>query len=356
MTKFLLEIKDFIKNNLKFILVGTLILTILYGAFTFYDNTRNSEVTEELEEEQLAEDFEELYSDGAYFNFFVENPDGSVFNNTSIIEQYILMEDSLIEASRETGIDIYELFQEERESAFQRTSDNRGVLGVSRNQYSNRLSLIVQTPNQEDNLVLAEYYHELFTNDLVPVLSTKEVYIFETPRELDSVLVSEEVMEKVDNIRTLTIVDLIQNTLLSFVFGLILFSIIAFVKELFSKKITYSFSYFRDEADQFEIKDKRLNNEDEITHMLSVPKALERVVLSEKNVSSYADKEIFENLRINADSIQACNNLAGFTSSSKTQEFVLLIVSGKTSRSWYRKQRKFMNSYNVPVKILQINE
>ncbi|SEI54085.1 hypothetical protein SAMN04488113_102171 [Alkalibacterium gilvum] len=350
MTKLLLEIKDFFKSNMKFIILGTLITGLLYTTFTVFRNSGNGTNNSETQDENI----EELYSDGAYFNFYVENEDGSAFNNTSILEQFLLMEDTLESISNNTNIDILSMFQEERRSSFERTPENRGVLGLTRNTYSNRLSLIVQTPKQSDNLTIANYIYDMIRNDEIPILADKEVYFFETPRKLDSVLVSEEVMEveKTEN----SLINILISAITSLLFGFVIFSGIAFLRALFSNQLNYSFAYFREEDDQFEILDRRVNNFDEVKHMVSIPEVEERIILSELGSESVIKNNEILPLNNNAIKVRYLNDLVDVKLQSSAAEVLVIVVTSKTTRKWYRKQRKFLKAYNLPVKVLQVNE
>lgn len=346
MKRLVIELLDFLKSNTKLIIIATSIIAIIYTTAIFLLNLGDPTL-EETEVDNIEES-------GAYFNFFVENLDGTTFTNTALLEQYILMDEVLEEVENATNTNIKQQYQSELLSDFRRTSDNRGVLGVTRNSYSNRLSLIVQTEDESDNLAIADYFYEMLQNKDIHFLENKNIYFFEGP-EIKEDLVTEEVTE-VDDDSSFDYLSLLANFITGLVFGFVLSSGIILIKTFFSNSLNYSFSYFRDETDKFLFVDKRLDNRDEIKHFITVPSVNERIILSEDNLSKYNFKSNNLEFDRNANTVKYKNSVENMALSTGTSEIVMIIVSGQTTRNWYKKQRHFLSSYDLPIKLIQINE
>lgn len=352
-----IEIKRFIKDQILFILIGAAIIAAVYTIGVTYLDLGNPDLEDESE---IGVSVGENEEEAAYFHFFIENQDGSPFTNTAILEQYFLMDSTLENASQETNVDIYEMFQQELASEFSRTENDRGVLGVVRNPHSMRYSLISNTGDEQDNLRIASYYHDLIVNDEVPFLTDKNVYIFVEPTLRDS---NDEFED--DAPIEISSGSILRNALLGSLFGIIVMLAISVLRSLFSKKLKYSFSYNWEEEDVFFLSDKNLENNDELSQMVTLPAKKEKIVLSEKELSETIKDKLSANERVSFISKNDTNekiilveehSFSNIDVFKDITDIFIVIEANRTSRSWYKKQRRLLSAFNLPVHVIQFNE
>ncbi|WP_080146736.1 hypothetical protein [Marinilactibacillus piezotolerans] len=343
-----IEIMRFLKQNIKTILLGALLLGIIFSLGSILLDRGNPE-------SEIENDSELIEGDGrpAFFNFYVENPDGSIYTNTSIIEQYLLMDETLEDVSQATNTNLYELFQKELEIEYQRTPEDRGVLGVTMNPYSYRISLVANTGNEQDNLNIVQYFYEQMQNQEIDFLTTKDVYYFEEPaiQELDENIELDE--NSASDAASLNIVDILIRFVIGSVLGVLLVTGITVLMSLFSKKLKYSFTYSWDEKDVFFLNDPKLNNNDELVQFINFPKGNNKLVVSneplESRIKSSLSTQNEEGQTLVTSSVTEAHSL------EEISEIILIVNSNKTDRKWYKKQRRSLEMIPLPTKVVQIN-
>lgn len=340
-----IEVLRFLKNNIKYIIGGALLFGLVLGVSSYFFDRGNPNL--EVQNENSLVD-----GDGksAIFNFYIENQDGTVYTNTSIIEQYMLMDETLMELNKFTETDVYKLFQKELEIDYSRTPDDRGILGVVKNSYSQRMSIVANTGNEEDNMKIVQYFSELMKNDQIDFLETKNIYYFEEPMIVDSLDTSNTIINDEGN--DLSISNIVIRVLAGMILGIVIVIGIAVIKALFSKKLNYSFSYFWDENDIFFLSDSKLENSKELKQFVSFPIESDKLIVTENNKEAKIQKFLSTS---NKNNLKFLNSITEINSLDSISEVIILIQSNETSRAWYKQQRRALKMINIPIKIVQIN-
>lgn len=341
-----IELKRFIKDKVILIIIGSLIISALYTVGMALFNRG----APDLEEDDLVGmEVADNNHDSAYFYFYVENQDGTGFTNTSILETYFRFDSTLEEVSAQTNVPIYDIINTARENAENTREAEEEILLLERNDYSMMFGLFVNTGNKNDNLAVASYYRDMIEGGGVPFLENKDVFVLVEPQIVEDDMVEEADVETTSSVS-------IRSLILSAVVGLILGMVImlggTIVVSLFSKKLNYSFTYTWNEEDQFLLSDPRLKNEDEVSQLMQLPLQKGKVLLLEDGVENKL-KETVTNMKPNV--IEQKNSLADINVNESVTEVIIVIATKSTSRAWYRKQRRLLEAYEVPVKVIQTN-
>lgn len=340
-----IEVLRFLKNNIKYVISGALLFGLILGASSYFLDRGNPSL-----EVQNGNTLVDGNGKSAIFNFYIENQDGTVYTNTSIIEQYMLMDKTLMELNKFTDTDVYKLFQKELETNYSRTPEDRGVLGVIKNPYSQRMSIVSNTGNEEDNMKIVQYFSKLMKNNQIDFLETKNIYYFEEPMLVDSLDTSNTIIK--DEGDDLNITSVTIRVIAGMVLGIVIVIGIVVIKTLFSKKLNYSFSYFWDENDIFFLSDSKLENSEELKQFVNFPIESNKLVVTENSTEA----KIQEFLSVsNNDNLKFLNSITEINSLDSIGEVIILIQSNVTSRAWYKKQRRALKLINIPIKIVQIN-
>lgn len=352
----MIEIKRFIMSNLVFILIGTILIGGGYAvASNLLDRGNPNMEQSEVKMDSTGE------TGSAYFQFFAELPDGQPFANTGIMEQYLRLESTLEDAAQATGVPVDDIIAEERAVS---TPQSEWVIALTRNEHTRLHTLNISVGDEAENLAVAQFYFDMIQNDEVPFLANKEVHIFEEPQLIE--VIEESTSESEENTNGLSDISL-RSLAIDIVFGallgIVLMTGIAVLRALFSKKLKYSFSYSRNEEDDFILADDKLANEDEIKQLVTLPLSSGKVVLTETELSDKVSTLLTngENAAFNIENSAGTrliekHSLAQLDAGNEITEVIMVVESNVTTRAWYRKQRRLLSAYNnTPVKVIQVN-
>lgn len=365
-----LEIIRFLKDNKLFILVGSIIFAIVFAlALTFFLTEEAS--TELPAEDTNVEDSEELIlleefseTNPAYFQVFIEMENGESFTNASLMNYYFNLENTKSMAYEETGIDLNRVEEAIKEAEL---SDELSTIRVNRNEDNSIITVTLSTLNEEDNQELAEYFYDLIMNDGIDFLNDKTVYslqepvLFEQDESLDEdgEMVS-EVNDTQEASTSSLLVKLAQNLLVGLVIGAVIATGLMFIKALFGKKLNYVFSYEVGKDDKHFVYDKTLSNKDNLLQFVSAPYGSKKIILSEGLLNA-ADKNKFQKgneLSFNEESkiqLIESESLVNIPVDIDFSEIIIVIKPYSTSRNWYKTQKELKELFEVPTKIIQLN-
>lgn len=366
-----IEIKKFIRYNSKRIFLGTLILGTLIFIFMFFLN-RDTLNTEE-------ESVDEIEYSIAFFQYYVERPDGVSFTNQDILRNYFTRNEILNDTAEALDVPLEKLVLQKRDEFYilgnieDDDSDiaentnffsfdeliNMGeeyiILNITKEEYSHLFTFTVSSIHSELNLKTAEYYYEYIENDLIPFYQDKKVYIFETPQFKDEKYVVDESVEV--NVESLGAELTVTDIIVSYLFSFILIVGIYIIKSLFSKTLIYSFSYLWEENHSFLLIDSYKKDKEKLMQFLSYPLDKRKIYLSEKKLSEINKSSILSNDRSINKEIIMNSTLANVNLQDKSNEIVIIVVEGETSRRWYKEQQNLLSIFNtLNVKIVQINK
>src|SRR5699024_9117012 len=99
----------------------------------------------------------------ANFYFYVENEDGTIFTNHSIIDQFITTPEILKEASESTNTNLYEIVETTDNTALvsYTNSGETSIIQATKNTNSNLHEVRINVGNDEKNLEIARFYFSL---------------------------------------------------------------------------------------------------------------------------------------------------------------------------------------------------
>src|SRR5699024_1316904 len=166
-----LEIKRFLKENKKNIIMGTLLLGVLLGGAITFLNQTNTEEEQETEIEDSREVFEND-SRSAFFRFYIEKPDGTAFGNQATMDQLFNLDSLYEKAMTETNINIEEI----KEAAEEKEISDFSPVKVKVNGDSNIFVAIFETGNNTENMNLANFYYDYLFNNGFNILKDHEIY------------------------------------------------------------------------------------------------------------------------------------------------------------------------------------
>lgn len=360
-----IEIKKLIKRNIKKIIISTLVLGSIFAVGIYF-----------LNRPTVDENDQPVSSQGkniAYFQYYVERQEGSAFTNIEILKEYFTNEDLLLDLTNELDIPLANLFfGDERESLVQEDStaveeDEEAELIAANEEYfvldifkadpSHLYTFSVTSENNQKSLELAQYYYNLVNEDVVPFYQDKNVYILTEPK------ISEDQVKIDDSIEIEIISDnpiILPSIVMGYILSLILITGFMFIKTIFSKEITYAFSYLWHENHMFLVYDPNTNNMDEVEQFISKPLAHSKVIVSENELSTDI-KEILSVSQIKENDVSLSDvvyqSVLEINQGSQLDEIIILVEEDRTSRKWFRKQQRLLEVYNDSfIKILQVNK
>lgn len=359
MNAYWFEIKRMLLNHKKTIVISSFIFAILLTIlFPLLDRTENP--VEELSVDVSDRAFDED-SKPAYFQFYIEHEDGSVFTNFATLEEVFNNEKVYSELNNELGIDLKQIKKDIRK---QTPIVNYNPITVTLNGSSNILTALVDTGSDRNNLRVALYYYDLIFNKGFELLDNNYLYEIQGPQLLEET--ESDIDEKnFENPSTrTTVIDILKTGLSGLLMGVFLSVLFIFSKEFFSKKLNYLFGYLKIEASDFALYDSKLKNTKMITHFVGVPYGSEKIILSEDILSPDEQKLIINpadsNLSFKDDSKSTylinMESLTDVQIKNNFTEIILIVVSGETSRDWYKQQLNLAMLHNLPVKTVQLNK
>ena len=365
-----IEIKRFLKDYKKSIIIGALIFSFLFAIGLFFINSRSEETS------QNEEDFEpspsEILNDAqpAFFQLYIEYEDGKPYTNYSIVNQYFNLSSVKEEASEATGVDIEAVEEHIEEEVYLNDLDeNIRVINVSRNDSNHLFTLSFNSGNERNNLAIAEYYFDLIFEGDSDFFSNKSTYLFVEPTMAKPIEDEEETDELAEanaqsNVSIFSsIIEHAINIITGLILGTVLMIGLALLKELFGKKLNYSFAYDIAEDEKFILYDKNLKNRENISQFVAAPFGEHKIIVSEKNIEK-SEKDLFVG---NGDvSFESESNpgiilteepsLSNIKVGTKFSEIIILVHPTFTTRKWYKVQKDFASIYDVSTKVIQVNK
>lgn len=351
-----IEIKRFFKKYIKNILLVSLLLTAVFS--TIYVLTAD-DPAEENEEQSGAISDPDLYEGNAHFKFYVEDENQQAFTNTVLLNQYIRTEENLATISQDTNTDLLEEYEDQKYSLQLSPTDTIPVIEIRKDSQSQLMTLYVRLENPEDNLKIANYLFDEIANKNISVLENKEIYLFLEPEVFEESINTKRNQGILSN---LNIVEMILIPIVLLILSIILVTVIHVIRETFSRKLNFSFSYTTDEATSFNLYSSKLDNKYEISKFLSAPGFTEKLIITQNNLPEL--KNINENvtlneaqnmLEIDTTNFYIANELENTEIMQQISEIILIVECEETDRSWFNEQKKVASLYDKPIKVLQIN-
>src|SRR5699024_1477764 len=182
-----LEIKRFLKENKKNIIMGTLLLGVLLGGAITFLNQTDTEEDQETEIEDSREVFEND-SRSAYFRFYIEKVDGSSISTAATLNELFNMEELYEKVLTETDIDINEI----KEFAEDKEIIDFSPIKVKINGDSNIYTAIFETGDNRDNMSLANYFYNYLFDKQFNMLEKHTVYSLVEPELVEDIEEKEE--------------------------------------------------------------------------------------------------------------------------------------------------------------------
>lgn len=336
-----IEILKFLKNNLIKIIVGTLLIATLFTGWTIF-------TLEEPEEEVLVAE-----APPVNFHFYIEDIDEDVFTNNSLMDQYVTLPKILQTASDATNTKLSEVVEETENTALvnYKESGYTNIIGVTKNNSSVLHEFYVNVGNEENNMAIAEYYFNLFTEGEIPFLEDKTVYVFQGPEI--------EEFDEVDsfNVTAIEEINIVQTVIVGIIFGGIVTIGILVLLSFLTKKLHYFFSYTLKADDYFVLIDEKFNNLSEMNQLLTSYTKNNNVVITQNTEKSHNNN--YNNLMkelSDKTSFEKYNSVFEIPNFINIDQIIYVVEEGSTSRAWYEKQRKYDNLFGLPTIVIQVNK
>lgn len=357
MKTIMIEFKRFIKNKRKIILIGALIVSVLTVALYVAGEVAPS--PSDTTEDELGPVGESSNEGSSYFQMYVENTeDGSAFTNNGLLTNYFYSEDIINELDSLVSINLTEIIEQQELERRVTEVPLQRVIEVSFSDVSNIFTIYAHSENTSDNRKIINYYYDLILNNDITVLDGKEVYVLREPSVIELPENSESLARLSQNPEVsgsqvssgISIVNVVVFLIVGFIIGAILMILLAYTIELFSKKLNYSFTYFVDDGEKFMLGDDELENMAEVKHFIQFPDGNSKLFLVENdpnNLSTEMDNSM-QNIVFGHNILEE-DNIENYS------EIILTIIPEETSRSWLNQQKRMLELYDIPVKILQLN-
>src|SRR5699024_5269420 len=288
MNIYLLEIKRFLKENKKNIILGTLFFGVLLGGIiTVLDQSNSEEEEQETEIEDSKKIFENN-SRSAYFRFYIEKKDGSSLNNAATMNELFNMESLYEEILVETNIDIEEI----KELAEEKKVPDFSPVKVKIND-SNIYTAIFETGNNKENMILANYYYNYLLEEHFDLLENHKTYLLVEPEFVKDKEEQKNEISQSKNSKIELIKDNIINIITGFIFAIALSFGLLLLRELFVKKLNFIFGYTAEDFDDFIVYDKQFNNEKSVQYFVGTPNDAEKLILTEVGLDDDDKKLLF---------------------------------------------------------------
>lgn len=350
----IIEIKRFLKDNKLLIGISTIIFTMLFAVgMTFFSGK-----SENVEPDGLNQSIGETKK--AFFEIYIENEDGTIFNNNNLLTSYFTKESFIDNIAEETGVNIDDVNEKLKELGIQ---EQVQPIHAFRNN-SGTITVSIRTGNEKKNLEVATFIFNKLTDGSIDFLNNKGVYEFKEPQFIEDVEEDTEVAQinqSIQSNRSFTAV--VKYVSAGFFVGLVISIGITFVKTMLSKHLNYSFNYHINENHQFMLFDKYLSSDKHLVRFIGLPYKKTKVIISENSIpESFMrainnDSEItINNIKENKMSLVTRESIAELDIDNDFSEIIILINSNHTTRKWYQMQKLLVDYYMIPVKIVQINE
>lgn len=352
---FIYEIKRFFKFNIKNIIIGSVIVSVLYVIFQLllgHFFPINNELVEETERELTVENVRPAYS-----QFYIENEDGSVFTNTSLILNYLFLPEVIDDLESETSVNFEDILEE---------SGLRGELNdeeirqeafyLYRDHAASTYNFFIQLGDEQDNLAVMNYFYDLIVNRDIPILENRFVYEIVSPEVKITDL--EETQEESSAIDDRAFINVILDAVIGFLMGIVGLIVFLMLRAIVSNKLNYSFSYERELQDLFLLYDENYSDESELNNFVLQPIKKKAIIsqydTNEKVRILIADS--YESELYTKNQITQNQSLTEVDPAFIIDEVIIIIQGGKTGKNWYKKQRRLIKNTPARVKVLHYNE
>lgn len=338
-----IELKRFLKNNIKTFIVTTIALfAAVIGLLVLFEFLFTDSSTENEENHPLGE---EIYT--TQFEFYIENPDGSLFSNPSIIEENIILSEVYEEVENSEDVELVITEDEQLETDANGSDEEEQeevediyLFDILRDSNSGRYTFVVFQDNLNDSRDAASAFYDLIDDNEIGVLENKNTVMFTEPYLLEEDEDESAFNDTSGSYQYFSINYIVVGLALSlFVSGAFII-----LKDLTSKTINYYFSYDADKYEHFVLIDKELKNRkylESLTHSNQ-----SQLFLSNNTVNEIG----------NLQDVETHNELITVSDINQYDEIVIFVIPFKTTKLWYKKQKEFLGWYNKPIKIIQVND
>lgn len=352
----------FIKHNLKTILtvmVVTLLLTV--GAYavsqftgqnakpTDTSSTANGVVDEEAMQKLLDENFDELAptiqnqllqymeSDSYHFRVYIEDSESKPYNHVRTLKELL--------TTRSLSNEI----EEEMNVTFKPDSKRGVILGFDGS--TNLITIQVGVGDPEANQKIAQYYYDLLQSEDFAFNENKSIYFIESQPvmandEPDEVEPEEVINQAPESSFGVVIV----LAMLGLVAGFILGVLVSFIKEFFTKEISYLYDYKirrNGRVYKFFAEDSK----DEWKFTILNPDTTMKLLVSEEGLA----EEDMAALQAETDAIiEPIQDLSNHPKMSANTEIIILTKLHQTKKKWYLDQLRKGMILEAPVKVIQV--
>lgn len=367
-----LEIKRFLKDNRLFIIVGGIIIAVILtiGMQFIGSNSEDSSNSESSSQEntESAQQITESGNDSrvAQFSLYIENEDATWFNNNNLLNLYFTLDPVVEDIENATGVNLTEVDENRDEIGL---PEDSSLIHVYQSDSNGVMTFTVNTGNEEDNMNVANHIYSSIQNNEIDFLEPRNVYSVIPPQlneEEDSTeeSVSPEEQQTASNQESgPTVLGIIRNGVIGLIVGLVAMTGIVFLLSLFSEKLKYSFVYDVDENDKHIVYDSQAENDASVAQILAMPFSKQKLILSEQPLENEEkmllagnDRVSFDNKTDEGTNLLEKQTLENTDIKVDFSEIIIIVRPYETSRKWYKKQRKLMDLYNLPTKIIQIND
>lgn len=358
-----IEIKRFLNDYKKIILIGAIIIAAIFTVGVSWLENREDDSTEinELFTEEFINDVQP-----AYYQVFIEYEDGVEFGNSSIIEEYFTLDSVIEDVNEELNIDLKAIKKEVNEELATNTDTEIKLINVTRDNSSYLWTATFNVGDEEENLKLARYYFDLLLSDEIALLNDKQLYVFEEPRMLEDVMTEEEInrLEEEQQVnKTSPIESYARNAIIGLILGLVAMIGILLLKIIYGKKLEYSFGYDVVEEDKFVLYDQVMGNLDLMHQFIANPAGDNKLILSEvaltadhKNLLSKASFLTFAAGNKPVTKLTELHSFGEIDPQTVLTEIIILVLPGKTTRQWYNQQLQFAEINDLTAKVIQLND
>src|SRR5699024_8402312 len=127
-------------------------------------------------------------SRSAFFRFYIQRPDGTVFGNPDTIDQLFNLDSLYEKAFAETNIDIEEI----KKIAEEKEVLDFSPVKIKVNGDSNIFVAIFETGDNEGNIALASFYYDYLFNNGFNILKDHKIYSLVEPELVEDIEEKEE--------------------------------------------------------------------------------------------------------------------------------------------------------------------
>lgn len=349
------DLKRFIQDKLKIILITTLILGVVLslGLITLNSSSPSNNVVETQLDRTEDNNSEEDYIP-SYFEFFMLFEDGEHFTQAGFLKELFNSNAVYELVENETGIDLKGIRKEAielgaKEDFLPITIDIDGGTKI--------MVATVETGNSKNNVEVANLYHDLIINNGFPSLNMYEIYSLTSPTTVEEEALEDQIDEELQTQNKNSMKFYIKNIAFGIITAFFLSTGFFVAKEFFSKKLNYTFSYNTNIPDVFMLFDRTNHDVSLLRTFINRPQKTEnKVIVSEgeltEDIYSILNNSVFIEYE---KSLGVYSSLSEISADEEVEEIILFIESTKTSREWYNRQVDLSKIFKTPIKIIQVN-